>query len=134
MDLAFLVNILCYLDRLTRVDPAGYVLKSCLTWCKAFLRQFVNKLKRFKVHIQKGDLMYIPTLLKASGQVSSATLNKNRDRYATVVKNFHESFVTWFHDLQLKNSQIMFLVDPIDTETCMCVCARACAGLSCPFA
>lgn len=60
---------------------------------------FVNKLKLVKAHIQKGDFMHFPTLLKASAQVTSAALNKQRARYATLVENLHESFVTWFCDL-----------------------------------
>nr|XP_020473182.1 LOW QUALITY PROTEIN: piggyBac transposable element-derived protein 4-like [Monopterus albus] len=74
MDLAFLVDMLCHLDRLN------------LT-------------------------------LQASGQVTSAALNKQRARYATLVENLHESFVTRFRDLQLKRPQITFLVDPFNAET-----------------
>lgn len=78
---------------------------------------FANKLKLFKTHIQKSDFTHFPTLLKASGQVTSAVLNKQSARYATLVENLHESFVTWFHDLQLKRPQITFLVDPFNAET-----------------
>ncbi|KAI0209899.1 General transcription factor II-I repeat domain-containing protein 2A [Lamellibrachia satsuma] len=74
MDLAFLVDMLCHLDRLN------------LT-------------------------------LQASGQVTSAALNKQTARYATLVENLHESFVTRFRDLQLKRPQITFLVDPFNAET-----------------
>ncbi|XP_077340594.1 general transcription factor II-I repeat domain-containing protein 2A-like [Lithobates pipiens] len=90
MDLAFLVDMLCHLDKLN------------LT-CRA--------------HIQKGDLTHFPTLLKASGQVTSAVLKKQRARYATLVEKLHESFVARFRDLQLKRPQITFLVDPFNAET-----------------
>ncbi|XP_061610916.1 general transcription factor II-I repeat domain-containing protein 2A-like [Phyllopteryx taeniolatus] len=55
--------------------------------------------------------------LQASEQVTSAALKKKRDRYATLVANLHESFVTRFCDLQLKRPQITFLVDPFNAET-----------------
>lgn len=74
---------------------------------------FVNKLKLFKAHIQKGDLTHFPTLLKAT----SAALNKQRARYATLAENPHESFLTRFRDLQLKRPQITFLVNPFNAET-----------------
>lgn len=78
---------------------------------------FVNKLKLFEAHIQKGDLTHIHTLLKASEQVTGAALKKKRDRYASLVANLDESFVTRFCDLQLKRPQITFLVDPFNVET-----------------
>ncbi|XP_034397245.1 general transcription factor II-I repeat domain-containing protein 2A-like [Cyclopterus lumpus] len=55
--------------------------------------------------------------LQASEQVTSAALKKKRDRYATLVANLHESFVTRFCDLQLKRPQITFLVNPFNAET-----------------
>lgn len=78
---------------------------------------FVNKLKLFKAHIQKGDLTHFHTLIKASEQVTSVALKNKRERYATLVENLHESFVTRFCDLQLKRPQITFLVDPFNAET-----------------
>ena len=63
---------------------------------------FINKLKLFKAHIQKGDLTHFSTLLQASGQVTSAALNKQRVRYATLLETLQESFVPRFRDLQLK--------------------------------
>ncbi|KAF0039335.1 hypothetical protein F2P81_007570 [Scophthalmus maximus] len=78
---------------------------------------FVNKLKLFKTHIQKGDLAHFPALLKASRQVTSAALNKQTARYARLDENLHESFVTRFRDLQLKRPKITFLVDPFNAET-----------------
>ncbi|KAM7388966.1 hypothetical protein PAMP_022967 [Pampus punctatissimus] len=53
----------------------------------------------------------------ASGQITSAPLNKKRDRYATLVENLHESFVTRFRYVQLKRPHITFLVDPFNAET-----------------
>ncbi|XP_077593579.1 general transcription factor II-I repeat domain-containing protein 2A-like [Stigmatopora nigra] len=70
MDLAFLVDMLCHLDR-----------------------------------------------LNLTLQATSAALNKQRARYATLVENLHESFVARFRDLQLKRPQITFLVDPFNAET-----------------
>lgn len=57
---------------------------------------FVNKLKLFMMHIQKGDFL---VLLKASRQHSNTTLNKQTARHATLVENLHENFLTWFRDL-----------------------------------
>ena len=114
MDLAFLVDMLCHLDRL------NLTLQGKLKMLPDLVQSvfaFVNKLKLFKTHIQKGDLTHFPTLLKASGQVTSAALNKQTARYATLVENLHESFVTRFRDLQLKRPQITFLVDPFNAET-----------------
>ncbi|KAJ3593789.1 hypothetical protein NHX12_006123 [Muraenolepis orangiensis] len=75
---------------------------------------FVNKLKLFKTHLQKGELAHFPSLLKANGQATGATQTA---RYATLVETLHENFASRFHDLQLKRSQIMFLVDPFNAET-----------------
>ncbi|CAI5638202.1 unnamed protein product [Oreochromis niloticus] len=114
MDLAFLVDMLCHLDRL------NLTLQGKLKMLPDLVQSvfaFVNKLKLFKTHIQKGDLTHFPTLLKASGQVASAALSKQRARYATLIENFHESFVTQFHDLQLNRPQITFLIDPFNAET-----------------
>ncbi|CAL9692573.1 unnamed protein product [Knipowitschia caucasica] len=90
MDLGFLVDMLCHLDRL------NLTLQGKLKMLPDLVQSvfaFVNKLKLFKAHIQKGDLTHFPTLLKASGQVTSAALNKQRARYAALVENLHESFV-----------------------------------------
>lgn len=114
MDLAFLVDMLCHLDRL------NLTLQGKLKMLPDLVQSvfaFVNKLKLFKTHIQKGDLTHFPTLLKDSGQVTSAALNKQRDRYATLVENLQETFVARFCDLQLRRPQITFLVDPFNAET-----------------
>ncbi|KAJ3608574.1 hypothetical protein NHX12_023105 [Muraenolepis orangiensis] len=58
-----------------------------------------------------------PSLLKASGQATGATLKKQTAPYATLVEALHENFASRFHDLQLKRSQITFLVDPFNAET-----------------
>ncbi|XP_013125772.2 general transcription factor II-I repeat domain-containing protein 2 [Oreochromis niloticus] len=114
MDLAFLVDMLCHLDRLNlTVQGKLKMLPDLVQGVFAF----VNKLKLFKAHIQKVHLTHFPTLLKASGQVASPALSKQRARYATLIENLHESFVTRFHDLQLKRPQITFLVDPFNAET-----------------
>ena len=78
---------------------------------------FVNKLKLFQEYIEMGDLMHFLTLLKASGQVTITTLNKQRARYATLLETLKESFVSRFRDLQMKRPQITFLVDPSNFET-----------------
>ena len=75
-----------------------------------------NKLKLFKAHIQRGDLMHFPTLLKASGQVTIA-LNKQKAIYATLLETLKESFVSRFCDLQLKRPLITFLVNPFNLKT-----------------
>lgn len=114
MDLAFSVDMLCHLDRL------NLTLQGKLKMLPDLVQSvfaFVNKLKLFEAHIQKGDLTHFHTLLKASEQVTSAALKKKRDRYATLVANLHESFLTRFCDLQLKRPQITFLVDPFNAET-----------------
>ncbi|XP_077341985.1 general transcription factor II-I repeat domain-containing protein 2A-like [Lithobates pipiens] len=114
MDLAFLVDMLCHLDKL------NLTLQGKLKMLPDLVQSvfaFVNKLNLFKAHIQKGDLTHFPTLLKASGQVTSVVLNKQRARYATLVEKLHESFVARFRDLQLKRPQITFLVDPFNAET-----------------
>ena len=114
MDLAFLVDMLCHLDRL------NLTLQGNLKMLPDPLQSvfaFVNQLKLFQTHIQKGDLALFPIPLKASRQVTSTTLNKQTARSATLVENLHQSFVTLFRDLQLKRPQITFLVDPFDAET-----------------
>lgn len=65
----------------------------------------------------KGEFAHFPSLLKASGQATGATLKKQTARYAALVETLHENFASRFHDLQLKRSQITFLVDPFNTET-----------------
>ena len=45
------------------------------------------------------------------------TLNKQRTRYASLLETLKESFVTWFHDLQMKRPKITFLVDLSNFET-----------------
>lgn len=114
MDLAFLVDMLCHLDRpnLT-LQGKSKILPDLVQSVFAF----ANKLKLFKTDIEKRDFTHFPTLLKASGQVTSAVLNKQSARYATLVENLHESFVTRFRDLQLKRPQITFHVDPFNAET-----------------
>ena len=78
---------------------------------------FVNKLRLFKANIQRGELMHFPTLLKASGQVTIAILNKQKAIYATLLETLKESFVSRFRDLQLKRLLITFLVDPFNSKT-----------------
>ena len=115
MDLAFLVDMLYHhLNRLN-LNLQGK-LKTLPDLVQSIFA-FINKLKLFKAHIQKGDLTHYPTLLKASGQVTSAALNKQRVRYATLLETLRESFVPRFRDLQLKRPQITFLVDPFNSKT-----------------
>ncbi len=114
MDLAFLVDMLCHLDRLNLTLQGKFKILPDLVQS---VFAFANKLKLFKTHIQKRDLTHFPTLLKASDKVSSAALNKQTARYATLIENLHDSFVTRFRDLQLKRPQITLLVDPFNTET-----------------
>ena len=113
MDLGFLVDMLCHLDRLNLTLQGKFKMLSDLVQS---VLAFINKLKVFKAHFEKGQLTHFPNLLKASGQVTSTTLNNQRARYATLVEHLHKSFMTRFHDLQLKRPQITFLVDPFDTE------------------
>ena len=89
-DLAFLVDMLYHFNRLNlnlqdKLKTVPDLLQSIFA--------FINELKLFKSHIQKGDLTHFPTLLKASGQVTSAALNKQRVRYATLLETLQESFV-----------------------------------------
>ncbi|RVE64818.1 hypothetical protein OJAV_G00129590 [Oryzias javanicus] len=113
MDLVFLVDMLCHLDKLNLTLQGKLKMLPDLVQC---VFAFINKLKLFKTQIQKKDLTHFPTLLKASEHVTSAALKKKRDRYATLIENLHESFVTRFRDLQLKRPQITFLVDPFNAE------------------
>ena len=114
MGLDFLVDMWYHLNRLNlnlqgKLKMLPDLLQSVLA--------FINKLKLFKAHIQKGDFTHFPTLLKASGQVTSAALNKQRVRFATLLETLQESFVTRFRYLQLKRPQITFLVDPFNSKT-----------------
>ena len=114
MELAFLVDMLCHLRRLKLSLQGKLKLQPDLMQS---VSTFVNKLKLFKEHIERGDLTHFPTLLKASGQVTITTLNKQRARYATLLETLKESFVSRFRDLQMKRPQITFLVDPFNFET-----------------
>ena len=114
MDPVFLVHILYHLNRLNLILQGK--LKTLPDLVQSVFA-FINKLKLFKAHIQKGDLTHLPTLLKTSGQVTSAALNKQRVRYATLLETLQESFVPRFRDLQLKRPQITFLVDPFNSKT-----------------
>ena len=99
MDLAFLVDMLCHLNRLN-LNLQGKL--KILPDLMRSVFAFVNKLKLFKAHIQRRDLSHFPTLLKASGQVTIADLNKQRARYATLLETPKENFVLLFRDLHLK--------------------------------
>ena len=99
MDLAFLVNMLYHWNRLN-LNMQGKL--KMLPDLVQSVFAFTNKLKLFKAHIQKGDLTHFPTLLKASGQVTSSSLNKQRVRYATLLETLQESFAPRFRDPQLK--------------------------------
>ena len=70
----------------------------------------------FKEYIEREDLTHFSTLLKASGQVTITTLNKQRAGYATLLATLKESFVSRFRDLQMKWPQITFLVDSFNFE------------------
>ena len=114
MDLAFLIDMLCHLSRLN-LNSQGKL--KLLPDLEQSVSAFVKKLKMFKDHIERKDLTHFPTLLKASGQVTIITLNKQRARYATLLETLKESFVSRFRDLQMKRPQIVFLVDPFNFET-----------------
>ena len=90
MDLAFLVDTLYHLNRLN-LNLQGK-LKTLPDLVQSVFA-FINELKLFKAHIQKGDLTHFPTLLKAYRQVTSDILNKQRVRYATLLETLQESFV-----------------------------------------
>ena len=76
MDLAFLVDMLCHLSRLNLSLQGKLKLLPDLVQS---VSAFVNKLKLFKEHIERGDLTHFPTLLKASRQVTITTLNQQRE-------------------------------------------------------
>ena len=96
MDLAILVYILYHLNRLN-LNLQGKL--KMLPDLVQSVFAFVNKLKVFKAHIQNGYLTHFPTLLKAGGQVTSAALNKQSAKYATLLETLRESFVPRFRDL-----------------------------------
>ncbi|KAI4804388.1 hypothetical protein KUCAC02_026018 [Chaenocephalus aceratus] len=106
MDLAFLVDMLCHLDRLN-LDLQGKL--KMLPDLVQSVFAFVNKLKLFKTHLQKGELAHFPSLLKASAQATGAIRKKQTARYAILVETLQENFATRFHDL--------LLVDPFNAET-----------------
>ena len=75
MDLDFLVDMLCHLNRLNlNLQGKLKILPDLVQSVSAFF----NKLKLFKVHIQRGDLTHFSTFLKASGQVTIAIPNKQK--------------------------------------------------------
>ena len=99
MDLAFLVDMHCHLSRFNlNLQDKLKLLPDLVQNVSAF----VNKLKLFKEHIEKGDLTHFPTLLKASRQVTITTLNKQRAGYATLLEILKESFVSQLRNLQMK--------------------------------
>ena len=106
--------MLCHLSRLN-LNLLGNV--KLLPGLVQSVSAFVNKLKLFKEHIERGDLTHFLTLLKASGQVTITTLNKQRATYARLLETLKESFALRFHDLQMKRPQITFLVEPFNFET-----------------
>ena len=114
MDLTFLVNMLYHLNRLN-LNLQGKL--KILPGLVQSVSAFFNKLKLFKAHIQREDLMHFPTLLKASGKVTIAILDKQKAIYATLLETLKESFVSLFRDLQLKRPLITFLVDPFNSKT-----------------
>ena len=114
MDLAFLVDMLCHLSRL---NPNLQGKLKLLPDLVQSVSVFVNKLKLFKKHIEKGRFAAFPTSLKASEQVTITTLNKQRAGYATLLETLKESFVSQFGYIQMKRPQITFLVDPFNFET-----------------
>ena len=114
MDLAFLVNMLCHLNRLN-LNLQGKL--KILPDLVQSVCAFVNQLKLFKTHIQRGGLTHFPTLLKASRQVTIAILNKQKAVNATLLETLKKSFVSRFRDLQLKKPLITFLVDPFNSKT-----------------
>ena len=56
-------------------------------------------------------------MLKASGQVTIAILNKQKPIYATLLETLKERFLSRFRDLQLKRPLITFLVDQFNSKT-----------------
>ena len=113
MDLVFLVVMLYYLNRLN-LNLQGKL--KMLPDLVQSVFAFVNKLNLFKAHVQKGYLTHFPTLLKTKGQVTSAALNEQKARHATLLETLQERFVPRFRDLQLKRPQISFLVDLFNFE------------------
>ena len=70
MHLDFLVDMLNHLDRLNLSLQGKFKMLSDLVQS---VFAFINKLKVFKAHFEKGELTHFPILLKASGQVTSST-------------------------------------------------------------
>ena len=64
MDLGFMVDMLCHLDRLNLTLQGKFKMLSDLVQS---VFAFINKLKVSKPHFEKGKLTHFPTLLKASG-------------------------------------------------------------------
>ena len=75
MYLTFSVDMLCHMNRLN-LNLQGKL--KLLPDLVQSVSAFVNKLKLFKEHIERGDLTHFPTKVKASAQVTITTLNKQR--------------------------------------------------------
>ena len=107
MDLAFLVDMLCHLDRLNLTLQGKLKMMPDLVQS---VFAFVNKLNMFKTQFQRGDLAHFPPKSPVPPWIRAS-------RYGYVlVENLHEIFVTRFCDLQLKRPQITFLVDLFNAE------------------
>ncbi|KAJ8333451.1 hypothetical protein SKAU_G00118300 [Synaphobranchus kaupii] len=112
LDLAFLVDMLRHLDRLN-LDLQGKL--KILPDLVQSVFAFVNKLKLFKIQLQRGELTHFPSVLNASGHAADI-LKRSTTRYATLLENLEDGFVARFHDLQLRRPQIAFLIDPFTAE------------------
>nr|XP_020474948.1 general transcription factor II-I repeat domain-containing protein 2A-like [Monopterus albus] len=84
MDQAFLVDMLCHLDRLN-LNLQGKL--KMLPDLVQSVFAFVNKLKLFKAHIQKGDLTHFPTLPKAN--IVFSTLKHVKSKHRSVLTDTH---------------------------------------------
>ncbi|KAK0141206.1 General transcription factor II-I repeat domain-containing protein 2A [Merluccius polli] len=114
MDLAFLVDMLSYLDKLN-LDLQGK--SKMLPDLVQSVFSFSNKLKLFITHLRKGELAHFPALRKASGAATAAALKKAAARYAALLEKLQGSFTARFEDLQQKRPQITFLIDPFNAQT-----------------
>ncbi|XP_067420895.1 general transcription factor II-I repeat domain-containing protein 2-like [Emydura macquarii macquarii] len=112
LDLAFLVDMLRHLDRLN-LDLQGKL--KMLPDLVQSVFAFVNKLKLFKVQLQREELTHFFSVLHASEQAPKI-LKRSTTGYATLIEVLQNGFVERFHDLQLKRPQITFLVNPFSAD------------------
>uniref|UniRef100_UPI00358F209E general transcription factor II-I repeat domain-containing protein 2A-like n=1 Tax=Myxine glutinosa TaxID=7769 RepID=UPI00358F209E len=112
-DLGFLVDMLHHLNKLN-LDLQGKL--KMLPDLVQSVFTFVNKLKLFQTHLQKGELTHFPSLLKANGEAAEVT-KRSIARYATLVENLQQNFEDRFCNLKKQRPQIAFLINPFTAES-----------------